>query len=475
MVCDLETQVKNSLVRLGVTTGSRVGVAVSGGVDSMTLLFCLCGLREQMNLEITAYHMEHGIRAESESDMRFVMAQCEALGVPCIVGRADVPSLAAKRRVSVETAARDARYAFFDAQEADFIATAHQRDDMAETVLMNLLRGSGLAGLAGIPERRGRYIRPLLGVSRRQIEAYAKQNGIETVKDATNDDASYTRNYIRKELLPRCARVNRAAAANIARTAALLAEDEAALDDCARRSGCVADGPEGAEVDIACLKALMPAVQRRVLRLAVHAHCGLTDIESVHVDAMLRLAERGKSARRVDIGRGWFAAVAYGKLIIGRTDEKQYNEAFRELQPECDFGGWRFGCVRVEGRPEYGAGAEYFDAGAVEGAILRHRQRGDVIAPLGMAGTKRLSDYLSDRKIPLYKRDFLVLLAKGREVFWVVGVGVSEKSRVRPGSNMIKISFGENGYARGYQENTVQRGADQAACEGAGGADPGGL
>ena len=475
MKCELETQVQNSLNKLGVADGSHVGVAVSGGVDSMTLLHCLCLLRGRMNLEITAYHMEHGIRAESESDMRFVMAQCEVLGVPCVVERADVPVLAAKRCVSVETAARDARYTFLDAQDADFIATAHQMNDMAETVLMNLLRGSGLGGLTGIPERRGKYIRPLLGVSRRQIEAYAKRCGIEYVKDATNDDTGYTRNYIRKELLPRMARVNRGAKRNIARTAALLAEDEAALIETARSSGCIEDTRDGAAVDIGKLKGLMPAVQKRVLRLAVEAHCGLTDIESVHVEAMRRLAQQGKSAKRVDLGRGVFAVVAYGKLMIGRTGEKRYNNPFRALEAQCDFGGCRFTCERFEGNPTYGAGVEYFDAGAVEGAVLRHRQRGDAIAPLGMAGTKRLSDYLSDRKVPLHKRDSLVLLAKGKEVFWVVGVGVSATSRVKPGANMIKISFGVNGYARGYQEDTFQRGAARTAGEGAGGADQEGL
>ncbi len=444
------------LHELGVKAGSRVGVAVSGGVDSMALLHCLCNLRDQMNILITAYHMEHGIRAESESDMRFVMAQCEKMNVPCVVGRADVPALAAERHVSVETAARDARYAFLDAQSEDFIAIAHQMDDLAETVLMNLLRGSGLAGLGGIPALRGKYIRPMLGISRRQIEAYAKKNGIAHVHDASNDDTGYTRNFVRKELLPRMARVNRGAAANIARAASLLTEDEAALMEMARRSGCINNGPEGAQIDIAKLMEQMPAVQKRVIRLAVQQHCGLADIASVHVDAMLDIARKGKTAKRVDIGGGAFAAMVYGKLVIGSTSEKRYNKPFSALSGECEFGGMRFTCEPFAGSPAYGPDAEYFCAEVVSGAVLRYRERGDVISPLGMKGSKRLSDYLSDRKVPLTKRDDLVLLAKGHEVFWAVGVGVSEKSRVKPGTSILKISYGVSGYARGHHEGTVQ-------------------
>lgn len=456
MQCALEKQVKESLLRLGVVPGCRVGVAVSGGVDSMVLLHCLCKLHEELNIEITAYHMEHGIRAESESDMRFVMVQGEKCSVQCVIEQADVPKLAAEQHVSVETAARDARYAFLDKQDVDFMVTAHQQDDMAETVLMNLLRGSGLAGLCGIPERRGKYIRPLLKVSRKEIEAYARESGVEYVQDLTNNDTGYTRNYVRHELLPRMAQVNANAVGNIARAAALLAEDEEALAGYARRSGCIEDGPEGAQADIEKLKMLMPAVQKRVLRQLAEAHCGLVDIESVHVDAMLDLALRGDSGKRADIGGGYFAAVVYGKLIIGRAVKKRYNDVFEVLPGSLEFGGWDFEIKPFEGEPKFGSGVEFFDADAIGGAVFRHRREGDVIAPLGMAGTKRLSDYLSDRKVPLHQRDELVVLAHGSEVFWIVGVGVSDKSRVKPGAEIIKISFGENGYARGHHEDTVQ-------------------
>ena len=182
--------------------------------------------------------------------MRFVMRQCARRGVECVVQRADVPAIAREQKLSVETAARQARYAFLDKQDADWIATAHQMDDVAETVLMNLLRGCGLSGLCGIPEKRGRYIRPLLDIFRKEIEEYAARSGVEFVRDATNDEAGYTRNYIRSEILPRLARVNEQAIAHIAQTAKLLRADEAALKQAARDSGCIEEREDGVYIPL---------------------------------------------------------------------------------------------------------------------------------------------------------------------------------------------------------------------------------
>ena len=171
----MKETIRKNLIRLGVKRGDKLGIAVSGGIDSMALLSVVCNLREEMGLAVAAYHFEHGIRGQdSREDMDFVKAQCDMRGITCITDSADVPALAKERCVSVETAARQVRYDFLGKQDADFIATAHHMDDTAETVILNLVRGSGLAGLCGIPGRRGRYIRPMLGIGRGQIEDYAR-------------------------------------------------------------------------------------------------------------------------------------------------------------------------------------------------------------------------------------------------------------------------------------------------------------
>jgi tRNA(Ile)-lysidine synthase len=446
---DVEERVKQNLIRLGVKAGDTVGAAVSGGIDSMALLNCLRNLRDEMNIIIMAYHMEHGIRGDaSVGDMEFVTAQCELRGVECKAKRADVPAIAKENGVSIETAARQARYAFLESAETDYIATAHHIEDNAETVLMNLVRGSALAGLTGIPEKRGKFIRPMLNVSRRDIEEYVQSRGIKYVNDATNDDTAYTRNFIRKEILPRLRRVNEAAAANIARTAALVSEDEEALKAAAKAADCIESRDDGAYIDLSKLGALMPAVKKRVIRLAVEQVEGLTDVENVHMESLLALAESAESGKSISLAHGVFAAVVYGKLLVGKRNEKQYNEKSVILRTgKLCFAGFEFECGEYTDEPVFGTGAEYFDESAVEGAEFRHRREGDYIIPLGMSEKKRFSDYLSDRKVPLHTRDSLVVLAKGGEVLWAVGAGVSETSKVSDGSKIIRICYWGNGHA----------------------------
>ena len=446
---EIEKRVKQNLIRLGVKAGDSVGAAVSGGMDSMALLHCLCNLRADMNILIVVYHMEHGIRGEaSVADMEFVKEQCKALGVKCSVKRSDVPAIAKACGVSIETAARQARYEFLESAEADYIATAHHMDDNAETVLMNLTRGSALAGLCGIPEKRGRFLRPMLGISRKEIEEYVKSRGIPYVSDATNEDTAYTRNYIRKEILPGLRRINEAAAANIARTAALLSEDEEALIAAAKDADCIEIKDDGAYIDLPKLSAHMPAVKKRVIRLATAQVGELADLERVHIKSLLELAEKAESGKSIDLAHGLFASVVYGKLFVGKKAEKQYNKHLIVFRcGRLSFAGFEFDCGEYNGEPVYGGGAEYFDAAALEGAAFRARLEGDYICPLGMSGKKRLSDYLSDRKVPLLRRDSLALLAKGSEVLWAVGVGVSETSKLKTGSKIIRICYWGIGYA----------------------------
>lgn len=437
--------IRQKLNELGIKKGEKLGIAVSGGVDSMVLLHCLCGLREKMGFMLSAYHLEHGIRGKrSEDDMRFVQSECKNFNLPCIVESADVPAMAKMRGISIETAARIARYEFFEKQDADYIATAHHMDDLTETVIMNLVRGSGLAGLCGIPEKRGRFIRPMLDISRTDIEEYAHRCGIAYVKDDTNDDTSYTRNLVRLNVMPLLKKVNHKAAEHIANTSFVLAEDEKALCCFARQAGGVKAFPGGVEIDLKVFLVQMPAIQKRMLRQVFDMYFDLCDIGSVHLDSVINLAHKGYSGKRLELGNGIMAAVVYGKLLFTRNIEKE--ELFL---PFTGAGSYYFGdklisCGEYDGEPKYTKGTEYFNSKALLGACFRCRRNGDFIRPLGMKGKKRLSDYLSDRKVPLHERDSLILLAKDSEVLWVVGVGVSESSKAIKGSRLYKMTIGEN-------------------------------
>ncbi len=434
------------MIRYGIKQGDIVGVAVSGGVDSMVLLDVLCNLCTEMNIIVVAFHFEHGIRGEkSLEDMRFVIRECEKRGIKCVTGSEDVMKLSREKSISIETAAREARYAFLDSQEADVIATAHHAGDMAETVIMNLCRGSGLSGLCGIPEVRGRYIRPLLDITRGEVESHAAENGVSFVHDSTNDDTAYTRNYVRAEVLPRLKAVNEKALTHIAQSAKLLAEDEAALIEAARSAGGIEDTKNGIAVDIDTLFGQPPAIRKRMLRIAVHRRWGLKDLTQGHVDDILTLAEKRLSGKRIELPQGLMAAVEYGKLSIGKNKGKTYNNILIDF---CGEGRYTLGnvtliCERWRGAVSFKRGAEYFDGEPLSGSCFRIRRKGDYIYPLGLGGKKRLSDYLSDKKVPLAQRDHLVVMARGSEVFWVVGVGVSETTKVRQNSQCFEIKYEE--------------------------------
>lgn len=424
-------------------------MAVSGGVDSMVLLHCLCNLRDELNIIIVAYHMEHGIRGgQSVDDMRFVQSECARRGVECVIKREDVPAIAKAQGLSLETAARQTRYAFFEAQDAAHIVTAHHMDDMAETVLMNLLRGSGSRGLCGIPEVRGRYIRPMLGISRDEISQYAGRQGVAFIVDETNADLAYTRNFVRREVMPLLTKVNEKAVCHIALSASLIAEDAAALDWLASQAGGIAVSGREVELQIPVLLCQMPAVQKRMVRKAIESCFGLADIEHKHICDVLELAGSAKSGKRIQISGGIEAAVVYGCLRFYKpqsTEEQTvaFTGAGRYALGSIDVVCEAFACC-----PQFAQGTEYLGADAALGACFRHRRKGDVIRPLGLSGTKRLSDYLSDRKVPLHERDALWLLAKGSEVLWVPGVGISETVKARPDAELFKMTIGENTHAQ---------------------------
>lgn len=432
------------LIKFGVDENKTLGVAVSGGVDSMVLLHCLHCLKQPLKV----YHMEHGIRGQdSTRDMEFVKKLCSKLDIECVTKVVNIPKLAKQKGVSVETAARQARYEFLDGADVELVATAHHMDDLAETVIMNLVRGSGLNGLGGIPERRGRYIRPLLSITRSEIEEYAKKNSIEFRQDCTNEDTAYTRNYIRKEILPGLKKINGAAIQNIARTAGLLREDEQALSRLAKNAGCIEQSGDEISVDIKVLLTQEVAVRKRIVRQAIAEKFDLVDVENVHIDCILELIQKGISGKTINLKYGLFASVVYGKLVIGKTEVKEYNYSLVTLKEQGGFevANWLFQSEVLDpkAKVQFSKHEEFFDYDTVLGSVMRTRQQGDCIVPLGMKGRKRLSDYLSDRKVPLHKRDSLVVLATGSEVFWVVGVGVSEASKITANKGIIKISYQE--------------------------------
>ena len=274
--------------------GGVILCAVSGGRDSVCLLHYLTTIAPRRGFTVAAAHLNHRMRPEAQRDEDFVRGLCREWNVPFYTEAAPVYEMAARWGLSVEETGRRLRYDFLlrtaDAIGAAYIATAHHAQDQAETVLLNLLRGTGPEGLGGIPPVRGRIIRPLLQTSRAEIEDYLQKNGLPHVEDSTNEDTHYARNRLRRELWPQLETVNPAVTRAIGRTAEIVRGENAYLDTLAAERLPA----EGTAVETAALLAAPEPLRPRMVRLLLdRLPTGKKDVSAVHMDAVLALAEGG--------------------------------------------------------------------------------------------------------------------------------------------------------------------------------------
>jgi tRNA(Ile)-lysidine synthase len=311
---ELASAVARGTDALDLPNDAELWLAVSGGGDSMALLhgadrLVRTGARRW---RVTVAHVDHGLRAGSGVDADAVRAAAESMGLPVVVHRADVASLAAAEGRSIEDAGREARYRFFEmaAPAGAYVATAHTRDDLVETVLINLLRGTGLAGVAGMPARRGRVIRPLLEASGATLRGLLTAAGVAWRDDPSNDDPSFLRNGVRAELLPLLEQLRPGAADRIGQYASLARDDDALLDDLAAVELTARRGPDGS-ID---WRAPPPrALARRVLRLAI----GAPAPNAERVEALLEAADGPRGGLRIELGAGRVASVRGRRIRIG--------------------------------------------------------------------------------------------------------------------------------------------------------------
>jgi len=431
----------------------RVLVAVSGGPDSVALLRLLVDLRQELDLHLEVAHLQHGIRGEeARVDARFVAALADQLGLPFHLKEVSVPEIrTAAGKGNLEALARDERYRFFAelvrARGLHKVATAHTRDDQAETVLMWFLRGSGMKGLGGMaPLYRMKsagheltIVRPLLQVSKAEIVEYLTEKNQTFRTDRTNQDQALLRNWIRLELLPKiCERVDSRLSERFGQQAELMRDEDALLAELARRKLEEVSNANGLSRD--ALLAEPIAMQRRLLRLWIEAARGnLRGLDFVHIDELLRLIKDGAPQGRLAIPGGWELAREYDvvKLVrrLARIERKCYSYEFTvgsTLQiPEA--GGELRGEVVGPPLAELPADlseAVFDGAGLTEPLIVRNFRNGDYLQPLGMSGHKKIKDLFIEQKLPLALRATLPLLVLGQEILWVPGYGRSERAKV---------------------------------------------
>ena len=418
----------------------RVLCAVSGGADSVCLLHLLNENRERLGIELRAAHFEHGIRGgESLRDAAFVKALCESLGVELYTGSGDTPAYAREMGMSMEEAARELRYAFLERAaeqlDCDFIATAHNADDNAETVIFNLARGSGARGLGGIPPQRGNIIRPLLSVTRREIEEYIDGRGIEHITDSTNLSDDYSRNLIRHQVLPVLKSINPGFAGAVGRTAALLRQDEDCLDAMARRF--LEENLRDGAVDCTALLSLHGALSSRVLRLMCPQ-----SLSAAHVQALMELAA-GEGLGFCDVP-GLRVRREQGRLCFHAGEAAGLPERLLppgETVPLPEAG------VALEIKEEVYSGEihDLFKTYLVKcesicgQLICSSRRPGDKISPQGRNCTKSLKSIFVEKKMTQRERDLCPVIRDDRGVLILLGHAADKRCRPEKGDRVLRI------------------------------------
>lgn len=441
MMTEFEQKVQQFVKHKGLFSAPcRILLGLSGGADSMALLYVL---HRWQGVDLSAVHVHHGLRGEeADRDAAFVTEQCAALGVPLTVHREDVASVARQGKIGLEEAGRRVRYAFYErmADESGFehIATAHNADDQAETVLMNMVRGCGVDGLAGIPAIRGRIIRPLLCCTREEIEGFCNAMAIPYVTDSTNKDVDYTRNRCRHQLLPLLEQINPEVKKSLFRLSKHAANDSdylhtmaaVALDNAYRNESYITkefmNQPE--------------PVRRRMLIQILRRH-DLNDFTQQHISAMEGVVLSGQGSVDVPGGR---VVVSQGRLAVLLPQENLAVsvpvelplEAGNEIIVDWQGASYRLSIVNCEKAEIIKKVHKKFlqstiACDTIHGSLfLRARQSGDYMHPAGRNVGKSLKKLMIEWHMPSFMREKFPLLCDQNGVLLVPGYACDE--RVRP-------------------------------------------
>ncbi|MDP4179513.1 MAG: tRNA lysidine(34) synthetase TilS [Bacillota bacterium] len=464
----IDTITKNSLF----SQGDTVIVGISGGPDSVCLVHALHYISLQFSLKVIAVHINHMLRGEeADLDESYALELCRELSIPFYSDKIDVRRMAIQESKSLEEAGRIVRYKQFefyaDKFDAQKIAVAHNRNDQVETVLMNIIRGTGLDGLKGIQYKRGRIVRPLLDIDRQEIEKYCKANNLSPRIDSSNLQNSYTRNKIRLELIPFInERFNSDLTGSLLRTSEIIRDDlyfieeytDMAFDKCV-----IEQNNNKIVLNIKILKDFHNSIKNRIVRLAIKRIKGnLNGIEKKHIDGLIELGLAGRTGSKISLPCRLQGEKSYDQLKISLLANKDKindnNGSDKEEIP-----------VTIPGVTEYYSSGAFLEAEIIErneninkllkvsqnsyiqyfdyeklktGIYLRNRKDGDYFKPYNGNGQKKLKEYFIDSKVPRDERDRKALIAIGKEVVWIIGSKTSDKFKVNENTKYIlKLEF----------------------------------
>ena len=464
-------------------------VGVSGGPDSLCLLHLLVELSPQLNLSLIVAHLDHQLRGrDSQADALFVQEMADRWQLPCYIEVQPIADLARQRRLSVEEAARQFRYAFLwrvaSRVKASKVAVGHNADDQAETVLMHFIRGSGLAGLRGMLPDIGldalrlpsaacpvhdsqtvpRLVRPLLEISRSEIELYCSQHRLFPRYDSSNQDTTYFRNRLRHELIPQLTSYNPNIRQVLGHTAKVVAADAqllaAQLQETWART-VESETPDEIVFDLAGWSALPLGLKRSTLRHALYRlRPELRDIGFVPIENAIKILEKGQTGARVSLGQDLMLTISYQTFAV--TAGPIHKDRRAGNQPHLSPGqvvrltvsgptalpssAWKVVSQVRSGQDIDWAGINdtdrweaLLDADAVGSElILRTRQPGDRFCPLGLGGhSQKIADFMINEKIPRTWRDQVPLLVSRGKIWWVCGYRPDDRARIRQGTKRV--------------------------------------
>lgn len=406
-----------------VSPGDRVICALSGGADSIALVWCLWMLREKLGIIVEAAHFNHNLRGEeSQRDEAFVRQFCEFHDIPLHVGQGHVTP----GKKGLEAAAREARYAYLRGL-GGILATAHTADDNAETVLMHLVRGTGLRGLGGITPKADGLIRPMLTVTRGEVESYLEENWLHHVEDSSNAADDFLRNRIRHGIMPGLKAENPSLAENLSAMALRLRQDESLLCQLA------ADIPEG---DVAALREAEPALRRRSLEQLLQS-AGLAEPNASHIAQAEALVFSNRPSAYARFPGGVMLQRRYGRIEPAQVPRRLEPVGLSLGQAVCLSNGMT---VCLEENPPENPTAWHFPVYPQGDVTIRARQSGDEITLSG--GTKSLKKRMIDRKIPACAREEIPVAV---DALGILGVGGFGTNLARTQGKALGLQFIDNG------------------------------
>ena len=423
--------------------GSRVLAAVSGGIDSVVLLDLLASLSVEWDLEVVILHVNHRLRGrESNADENFVVSLAKQYGFPLFAERVETKREAAKKKLSIQEAARDLRYAFFLAKTAelkgDAVATAHNANDNAETMLLNFVRGTGIDGIAGIPiQRNGApIVRPLLFATREEIAAYARERKLRHREDSSNLTDKYSRNFLRRQVIPLLERrVNSSVVKSLSNSSDIFKGCAEYLREQVRNAWPAIVSENGGE--IVFLKEELRKQHPYMRQLIVHDAFLGKDIEpsADRIGAVVSLLG-GEKGTRVDCGSGWRAENESERIRLSRqTAAADFSYVLQEegIITNALFSLSVKKSKNVPNKLGSHSSTEYVDAGKLRFPLyVRSWKEGDSFVPLGMKHRKKVSDFFVDLKIPRTEKMKIPIVESGGNIVWVAGCRIDDRFKITP-------------------------------------------